>query len=323
MLLGTPHDNPQFLRFIHATGDKANVIIGKEFPCNLGISGWTFTHQESTLRNKLNQDPKHYREMDQATGSRSGEDSTLAIPIPLKGHGAPRGVIMFFKSSEVPFQEQDVIIAEKCIPKIRKILTEIDENYRQDMPTLARGDIQEQSILFCDIRHFNKIAKNVRLKNVVSLINEFYSRLLPCALNTNGELVKFLGDGMFIKFQLPSVQMSVQSALDTALKMKTEFDDLIKSWRRFGHPVTELNTLCIGISTGDTYSGLVGPPDSRQNELIGPNVNLSSHLCDKAKELGGGIVVCSRSASFIDQSKILVKDIATKDGPAHQIIPKN
>ena len=57
--------------------------------------------------------------------------------------------------------------------------------------------------------------------------------------------------------------------------------------------------------------------------LVGSSINLSSHLCNKAKELGGGIVMCSKSTSFIDKNKIIVKDISTKDGPAHQIIPKN
>ena len=47
VLVGVPAETPQVLRIIHATGSAAKSVTGKEFPCDKGISGWAFTHQES------------------------------------------------------------------------------------------------------------------------------------------------------------------------------------------------------------------------------------------------------------------------------------
>ena len=227
---------------------------------------------------------------------------------------------MFFKHGENPFREPDVMIAEKSVSGIHRILTEIDENNRQDVPTVARGQVLEQCVVFCDIRQFSEVAKNVRLQNLVSLLNEFYSRLLPHTFKANGELVKFMGDGMYLRFQLTSVTMSALSALNAAKDMHREFNKLLNSWRKFGHPVSDQNALCIGIATGGTYSGMLGPPNARMEEMVGASVNLSSHLCDHAKTLRGGIVLCPRTAALLEDSGTPLEAISTADGPAHRVV---
>lgn len=50
--------------------------------------------------------------------------------------------------------------------------------------------------------------------------------------------------------------------------------------------------LAVGIATGLTYLGRVGPYPWRQERLVGRPVNMAAHLCNASKRDGGRVLLC-------------------------------
>jgi class 3 adenylate cyclase len=286
---------PSHLRIIHSTDTKSAQIQGMEFPITKSIAGWAFQYQQPHIKNDVYTDDRHFDGVDKAIGSRTGAMLTL----PLISGGRCHGVIQFIKQAGGAFNEDDISIVSRYVPAITRKVIDLEESPREDIPTIARGNIIKASILFSDIRAFSDIAKRTSHMVTVSLLNEYYSRLLPIALSRRGSLQEYVGDGLYISFMLDSPAASARVALLSAFEMQKEFDNILNGWRDYGHPTSSVNAHCIGIATGSIYSGLMGYQKERRDKLVGPTVNLAAHICEAAKSLGGGVLIDQETYNLV------------------------
>jgi class 3 adenylate cyclase len=153
--------------------------------------------------------------------------------------------------------------------------------------------------LFTDITGFSEVASKLRLQDTVSILSEYYSRLLQFAITRGGKLEEYLGDGLYISFFNEVEGQAARGAVATGIEMQPEYAKMLHGWMEYQHPFSDQNTHRIGIATGSVYTGFVGHPHERRNKLVGSPVNLASHLCQDLKKVGGGIAICQSTKELI------------------------
>jgi len=58
------------------------------------------------------------------------------------------------------------------------------------------GEAKVLTVLFCDIQDFTKIAEELNPKQVVSLLNKYFTALSKIIFSHNGTIDKFIGDSI-------------------------------------------------------------------------------------------------------------------------------
>jgi len=311
-----PSSAPTDLRIILSTDPEASKVVGREFPITTGIAGWVYTNQEPYIKNHFVEDPKHFAGVDKAADTKLSEGATLSIPIITGTHCL--GVMQFFKSYST-FQEQDIAIAKRYLPAISRLLLELEQSPQLDVPSIARGNIRAASVLFSDIRSFSGVMAKVRLEVSAMLLNEYYNRMTSFALTNGGKLLEYIGDGLYLSFSLDTPTSSARAAVKTAVEMQKEYDNILRSWQLYQHPVSEINKHKIGIASGLVYTGMMGHPRERREKLVGSPVNLAAHLCENTVEIPSGILISQHTADLIASSEFKVVSINTSLGKAFQV----
>ncbi|MFW6150993.1 MAG: CHASE2 domain-containing protein [Chloroflexota bacterium] len=145
------------------------------------------------------------------------------------------------------------------------------------------GQEREVTVLFCDARGYTALSQRESAETVVSLINTYFSAMIPCILNKRGMINKFAGDNIMVVWGVPQDQadhallsvkaaMEVQGAVRRVQEGKTELPKV-----EFG----------IGINTGVVVAGNVGSMGRTEYTVIGDAVNLAARICGAAP--GGSV----------------------------------
>jgi CheY-like chemotaxis protein len=149
---------------------------------------------------------------------------------------------------------------------------------------------QDAVILFADLRGFTAMSDQLKAKEVVTLLNEFFTMLTDVAYRYDGTIFNMAGDCLLIGFSVPFYQAdAAHRAVNASIDMQDEFIALDHTWReRYGVDVG----LGIGINKGEVIVGNVGSPNYLNYTVIGDTVNVASRLVGVA---GRGEVILSES----------------------------
>lgn len=139
----------------------------------------------------------------------------------------------------------------------------------------AGGKDQEVTILFSDIRSFTTLSEKLTAGEVVTLLNDYLSRMTDIIFSNNGTIDKFIGDAIMTLFGAPlKNDDDAYRAIRTALEMQNTLSDFNRD-----HPyTTEPLKVGIGIHTGNVIVGNIGSDKRFDYTVIGDNVNLSSRI---------------------------------------------
>ncbi|MDD2816665.1 MAG: response regulator [Thiotrichaceae bacterium] len=149
---------------------------------------------------------------------------------------------------------------------------------------------QDAVILFADLRGFTAMSDQLKAKEVVTLLNEFFTMLTDVAYRYDGTIFNMAGDCLLIGFSVPFYQAdAAHRSVNASIDMQEEFIALDHTWRkRYGVDVG----LGIGINKGEVIVGNVGSPNYLNYTVIGDTVNVASRLVGVA---GRGEVILSES----------------------------
>lgn len=295
--IALPFNKPTHLKIIISSDPNHSKVIGKEFPIDVGIAGWTYKNQRPHYVNKFCNDPRYFNKIDKAAGTDYGKGAVLTIPLIHRENCI--GVAQFFKPQNQSFCEQDISISSNWIKEMSELLSDIEESPNQSSTSITYNSTIQAVIMFCDICSFSEVVNKISLQTSVDLINEYYNRLTQIALNNGAKLEEYVGDGLYLSFSDKDNLSSMNFAIIAALQMQKEFNSIIDSWVKYDHPVSSKNKHAIGMAFGEVYKGPVGHENIRKEKLVGRTINLAAHLCKSAKEFDSGILICSNIADVL------------------------
>jgi len=165
--------------------------------------------------------------------------------------------------------------------------------YQQLLDDPARaalgGRRRTMTVLFSDVRGFTAMSEKVAPEEVVSLLNEYFSRMVRILFEHRGTLDKFVGDMVMGLFGAPlDDEDHAEHAVQAALAMTRELDRLNTEWEANGRPRLDIG---IGISTGDMVAGNIGSDTIMSYTVIGDTVNLGARLESLNKDYGSRIII--------------------------------
>ncbi len=183
---------------------------------------------------------------------------------------------------------------------------ELVENLIKNPDQIDLGGVSKTAaILFSDIAGFTAFSSRFSPKEVVSLMNEYLSRMTEVVLNHQGEIDKFIGDAVMARFGvLSELPYPSRNAVEAACAMLEELDQLRSEWAARG---LENFNIRIGIATGPVLAGNIGSTRRQEFTVMGTTVNLASRLEALNKELGSRILVDEETFRHLPKGLKFVK----------------
>jgi class 3 adenylate cyclase/DICT domain-containing protein len=136
------------------------------------------------------------------------------------------------------------------------------------------------SILFTDIQGFTPLFERSEPLEMTRLLNRYFNLLSTIIYENNGDIDKFLGDGLMAFFTNPTDAVRAGTAMQRRLAV---FNN-----QQVAHLGVQLNTR-IGIASGDCLIARLGSASRREITIIGDAVNLASRLQALAPVNGLGL----------------------------------
>jgi adenylate cyclase len=137
--------------------------------------------------------------------------------------------------------------------------------------------------LFADVRGFTSLSENMSPEEVVSLLNEYFDKMIDAIFRYKGTLNKFLGDGFMAIFGAPADDpFQEEHAIYAALEMQNGVRELREKFERYHVKDFRIG---IGINTGVAVVGNIGCEQRMEYTAVGDTVNTASRLESKTKEL--------------------------------------
>ncbi|KZD12850.1 adenylate/guanylate cyclase domain-containing protein [Oceanibaculum pacificum] len=148
----------------------------------------------------------------------------------------------------------------------------------------GEGEMQNAAILTVDIRGFTKLSMEAPPREVMALLSEYQSRVVPAIQRQGGSIDKFLGDGVMATF---GAALPTETYAADALRAVDAVTAAVTLWN--GERIAAgLAPLRIGaaVSTGPVLFGAVGDDTRLEYTVIGEAVNLAAKLENHTKREG-------------------------------------
>ncbi len=158
-------------------------------------------------------------------------------------------------------------------------------------PSLAAlgGARRHMTVLFSDIRGFTTMSEKGSPEDVVSQLNELFTRMVGVVFAHRGTVDKFVGDMIMALYGAPlDDDDHAEHAVQTALGMIVALDEMNRHWASQGRPQLDIG---IGINTGEMIAGNIGSDTIMSYTVIGDAVNLGARLESLNKDYGTRIII--------------------------------
>ncbi|MEM7182084.1 MAG: adenylate/guanylate cyclase domain-containing protein [Spirochaetota bacterium] len=138
------------------------------------------------------------------------------------------------------------------------------------------GELEEASILFCDLRDFTTLSENHSPELVVELLNQYFEKMSECISREGGMVNKYIGDAIMAIFNVPiKLELHCDHALNAAIAMRQELEKLNQTFVEQGFPKIANG---IGLHTGKVIAGNIGSKSRMEYTVMGDTVNATSRI---------------------------------------------
>ena len=151
------------------------------------------------------------------------------------------------------------------------------------------GEEVDVTVLFVDMISFSALAETTAPRELVRLLNEYFSVLTEIILDHKGTVDKFIGDAIMAFWGAPlPLTDHAGLACKAALAMQTAMGSLNKGWEAQGfHPIS----IRIGLHSGPVIAGNVGSRRRFNYTVMGDAVNLAARLQGANRIYGTQIIL--------------------------------
>ena len=184
----------------------------------------------------------------------------------------------------------------------RYLPSQLVDNLPDDLSELKlRGERQQITTLFADIRGFSTYSERSDPEKVVEVINQYFALALAAMDRHEGVIDKYLGDAVMAHFNTPlrPVAEHAWRAVLAAWDFKQAIGEYLPRV-----PEEDRLDVGIGINTGEPVVGNVGAEDRMEYTAIGDAVNLAKRLQESAR---GGQILLSSSTYKLVKGRVEVK----------------
>jgi len=144
------------------------------------------------------------------------------------------------------------------------------------------GEARTAAILHCDLQGFTKLSMERPANEVISLLAEYQSRMVPVIQRHGGTIDKFLGDGILATF---GAAVSTDRYAADCLRAMEDLVDEAQHWSRDREAEDKLAmTVRFTSAVGPIVFGAVGDDSRLEYTVIGEPVNLAAKLDKHAKD---------------------------------------
>lgn len=151
------------------------------------------------------------------------------------------------------------------------------------------GEEKEVTALFSDIRGFTTFAERTKPKELVAILNKYFSLMSDQVLKNGGVLDKYIGDAIMAFWGAPLDDPdNADNALKAALGMVVELEKFNKELKQRGDSEIHIG---IGLYTGPVIAGNIGSEFRFDYTVIGDTVNIASRLEGLNKEYKTSIII--------------------------------
>lgn len=152
-----------------------------------------------------------------------------------------------------------------------------------------RGEKKKVFVFFSDLRGFTSMSESKDPSQVVEMLNEYFSFMVPIINQYNGVVDKFIGDAIMAVWGVPNAAPDDgKNALLACIKMRLALEKLNQTRVNRGEP-----ELWIGMALhyGEAISGTIGSEQRMEYTVIGNTVNTASRIEASTKAFGTDLLV--------------------------------
>ncbi len=192
--------------------------------------------------------------------------------------------LMVNLQQKVKDQERTLQLFVKYVPQ-----PVIEKALQSTAETIFDGELRYVTVMFCDIRGFTNFSDSVPPKNVVSLLNEYYSSMTSLVNKFNGSVIQYVGDEIFAAFGAPiATELCEEKAVRCALEMRNQLSILNDKYKdKFNWEIR----VGIGINSGEVIAGNLGSDDKINYAITGDTVNTGKRIESITKDEPNRILV--------------------------------
>ncbi|MFN3410992.1 MAG: adenylate/guanylate cyclase domain-containing protein [Exilispira sp.] len=163
----------------------------------------------------------------------------------------------------------------------------VDELLKHPEMIKLGGERKEITVLFSDIRSFTTLSEKYQPEEIVTILNNYLSRMTATIFKYEGTLDKYVGDEImaFWNAPLPQEDHAILACL-TAIEMMKELHSFNEQM-----PEEYRLNIGIGINTGDAIVGNMGSTSRMDYTLIGDTVNTGARLEGTNKIYNTNIII--------------------------------
>jgi adenylate cyclase len=157
----------------------------------------------------------------------------------------------------------------------------IDDLGSDEGPFKSDADRISVVALFADLRGFTKLTEQLRVDEVVSMLNEYFAVITEAAYRHDGTIFSMAGDSLLVGFNVPFPQEDAAArAWQTAQDMVQSFAPVLARWVKKDGISTGIG---LGIASGEAIIGNIGSPHYMSYTVIGDAINTAARLMQMAK----------------------------------------
>lgn len=151
------------------------------------------------------------------------------------------------------------------------------------------GTRKDVTVFFADIRGFTKFSEGHTPEEVVSMLNEYFGRMVKIINKHGGVVDKFIGDAIMAVWGAPhTTVMDTHNAVQACLDMRVSLNELNQIRRQRGQSDIMIG---MGLHCGPAISGTIGSEERMEYTVIGDTVNMSSRIEASTKAFGADLLI--------------------------------
>ena len=155
------------------------------------------------------------------------------------------------------------------------------------------GETIRAALWYSDLEGFTKLADTMPRDRLLGLLHDYFECMVTTVHEHQGEVLKFIGDGILAMFNLIDDDASCRAALEAADQVSGRVAELSARRRADGLPVTRYS---LALHLGDVLFGNIGARDRLDFTVVGPAVNEASRIEAMCRALDQELVISSAFA---------------------------